>query len=623
VKSSLKAGQNDPLKLPYLYYYLAEAYYYTDDYAAAADNYGRAGAAADDPKVKALAKLGLGWAYVKLKKFPEAQESFAGITPEGLDRQYQEIYYMGRAALSYETSRFAEAQQYYEKLKEMSSDPSVTVQASLGRGDCLYSRGEYAQSVEEYKELASRAAAGQFPQETLDRLHHSLAWAYLKEGQFKEAIAEFQKIANQSEDKIFKVSALCQIGDAYQDAGENQKARDAYEKILKDFPGGFYADYVQYQLGITLIKLGEYDSAIVDFLALKKNFPDSKLIDDAQYALGLAYFQKKDYSASREVFSDFQRDFKDSDLLPQALYLYGTSLFNLGQYAQAIDVFKDLIRDYSGEKERDLVQKAEYEIADCYYQMGNEKEAMSRFNQLRVKYPDSSLSAEIMWWLGEYYYRKVDLNLAVRYFSSLVHDFKDSNLIPNAYYALGSINVEEGKFEEAVANFQRVIGLSGSELGGQAVVAIADIYARQDKNDAALQSYQKALSDYPQLAHIICPKLGELLAQMGRYDEALTFYSRSLDAVPLRELPEIHLKMAEVYQTQGKTGEAIEHYLKITYLFPENRELGVKAMLRVAKIYDEQGKRADALAMYRKIADLDVAESKYARERIETIEARR
>jgi len=74
------------------------------------------------------------------------------------------------------------------------------------------------------------------------------------------------------------------------------------------------------------------------------------------------------------------------------------------------------------------LQKAEYEVADCYYKLGQEKEAVSRFKLLRAKYPDSKLTPEIMWWLGQYYYRLNDLNLARRYLSSLAKDFPDNAL---------------------------------------------------------------------------------------------------------------------------------------------------------------------------------------------------
>ena len=301
------------------------------------------------------------------------------------------------------------------------------------------------------------------------------------------------------------------------------------------------------------------------------------------------------------------------------MYLLGTCFYNTGDFTQAIEVFKDIIRFFGSDIE--LVQKAEYEIADCFYRLGNEKEAMVRFNMLRVKYPDSSLTGEIMWWLGEYYYRQNDLNLALRYFSSLIQDFPDSAIIPDAYYALGSIHAEEGKFSEAIENFNKVIELSKSDLAGQAAVAIADIYVRQEKFDQAIEAYQDKIKVYPNLSHLIFPKIGEIFYKLAKYDEALEFYQKSLDVVPLREMADIHFKLAEIYQAQGKNGQASEEYLKVTYLYPDNKELNVKSLLRVAQIYEEEENFKEAERIYKKIVSLEVAESKFARERLEAIQA--
>jgi TolA-binding protein len=367
-----------------------------------------------------------------------------------------------------------------------------------------------------------------------------------------------------------------------------------------------------------MLKLSNYEGAVLSFLNFKRNFSNSKLLDDATYALGLAYFQKQDYNSSREIFRKFVEEFKDSNLAPEAMYLLGTSLYNLGEFNQAIEVFKNIVRLYSENSE--LVQKAEYEIADAYYQMGNEKEAMSRFNMLRAKYPDSNLTAEIMWWLGEYYYRQNDLNLALRYFSSLIRDFPNSNLIPDTYYALGSIYTQDSKYSEAISNFQKVIEIGKSDLAGQAAIAIADIYVRQEKFDLAIDTYKDKVKEYPNLTHLIYPKLGDIFFKLTKYDEALEFYYKSLDLVPVREMAEIHFKIAETQQTQGKIREAIEEYLKVPYLYSENKDLGVKAFLRVAKVYEEEEKFKEAINIYKKVITMEVPEAKYAQERIDALE---
>jgi len=626
IKSYLKLYPKDSTRISYLYFYTAEADYYLNNFPEAIDEYSKVLLNSSDNTTQALSKLGISWSYLKLKKYKQAQDMFGEVRTDSLDKRSRDILLLGEAILYSETQRFAEGKDIYDELLKTTSDPIILIQAYLGEADALYNIAEYKEAIDAYKGALEKvslsmatAAEPSIPQEMIDKLHYGMAWTFLKEGEFKEAIDEFQKVVKNSEDKMVKVAAFCQIGDTYQDSGEYSKAIETYDNILKNYPDSLYSDYVQYQLGITLLKSSNYDGAIMAFQSLKMNFSASKLVDDASYALGLAYFQKQDYKSSEEIFKKFQDEFKDSNLRPDSMYLLGTSLYNLGRFAEAIEVFKDIIRIYSQDTE--LIQKADYEIADCYYQMGNEKEAMARFKMLRAKYPDSNLTAEVMWWLGEYYYRHNELSLARRYFSSLIQDFPKSNLIPDAYYALGSTYAEEYKYEDAIDNFKKVIALGKSDLAGTANIAIADIYVKQDKTDLALQVYKDTVGQYANLASLVYPKIAGLYYKINNYEEALSFYRKSLDVVSAKETADIEFKIAETLQAEGKYAEAIEEYLKVTYLYAQDNELAVKSLLRIAAIYEDKENFKEALNIYKRIISMDVEETKYAQERIDWINA--
>ncbi len=622
LKSKLTAYEKyfakDPIKLSYLYFYAAEAQYYTNNFEEAVEDYARVLRETKDDRLQALAKLGIGWSNLKLKKYKEAQDAFVEVEPDNLEKAGRDVLLLGNAVLFLETKRYSEARQAYDELLRASEDQDILLQGYLGKADALYNMAEYKDAVDVYRK-ALESISSSAPQELIDKLHYGLAWAYLKEGEFKLAIEEFQKIAKQSEDKVVKVAALCQIGDTYQDSGEYNKAIDAYDAILRDYPDSFYSDYVQYQLGLTLLKSSQYDSAILALRKMIDTYQNSKLVDDATYALGLTYFQREDYNASKDIFTSFQQQFKDSSLRPQAMYLLGTSYYNLSKFAEAIEVFKSITREYSQDQE--MCQKAEYEIADAYYRMGNEAEAMSRFKSLRAKYPDSSLTVEVMWWLGEYYYRHQDFNLARRYFSALIHDFPSSNLVPDAYYALGSIDDDEGKFSDAIDNFKKVTELGKADLAGTAVIAMADVYAKSDQIDLALKTYRDAVEANPNYAALIYPKIAEIYRKLNNYSDALEYYRKSLKTVSVRDTASIQFKIAEVMQAQEKFDEAIDEYLKVTYLYADNQGLTVKALLRVAGMYEDAQKWREAVSMYKKIVGMNVDESKFAQERIDALKA--
>lgn len=617
----LKSYSKRQNRLSYLYFYLGEADYYLNNFSEAIQQYSRALAAVQDESLEALAKLGIGWSYLKLKEYAKAEENFSQVDAKKLENKSRDVLLLGRAALMLESGRAGQAERIYSELIESASGPLALLQGYLGKAELLYGLGQYRQALDLYKEAQDEFSrtGEEVPAELLDKLYYNLAWAYLKEGEFKEAIKEFQNVAKESDDKIIKVSALCQVGDTYQDAGDYRQAQAAYDSLLKDYPDSFYSDYVQYQLGLTMLKASNYDGAIMSFLALKRNYPHSKILDDSAYALGLAYFQKQDYNSSREVFGKFEEEFKESGLKPQALYLLGASLYNLAEFEGSIEAFKKIIRLYGRDKE--LAQKAEYEIADCFYRMGDEKEAMKRFKALAAKYPDSSLRQEAIWWLGDYYYRHDDFAQARRYFSALIRDFPDGNLRIDAYYALGSIYAQESRNDKAIENFKKVIELGKSDLAAQAAIATADIYLKEDKPDAAVGIYKRIAAESPNLCGLIYPKMADFFAEEGDFSAALDYYRKSLDKVPPRSIPAIQLKIAQTLQAQGKTQEAIEAYLKTAYLYSsaEDRSFAVRSLLRVAEIYEGRENFQEALGVYGKVISMNTEEAKYAEERVEWI----
>lgn len=618
LNSYLKVYAQDKSRLAYLYFYQAESDYYRENFQEAIEEYDKVILNTLDAKIQALSKLGAGWSYLKLKEYAKAGELFSGIKSEDLEKKSNDVLSLGKAVLLFEGRNFSEAKNIYQELIKVASDATVLAQGYLGKADALYNLNEYNEAIKVYQEALVKIREA-VPQEIIDKLHYGLAWSFLKQGEFKKAIDEFQKIVIYSEDNTIKVACLCQIGDAYQESGDYNKATLTYNNILKDYPNNPYADYVQYQLGLSLLKSSQYDSAVLVFRRLKGSFPNSQLLDDVSYSLALAYFQKGDYSLSKEFFKKFQQEFKDSNLVPQAVYFQGASLYNLGKFNEAIEVFKNIVRNYN--QDRELVQKAEYEIADAYYQIGDEFEAISRFRTLRSKYPDSKFTPEIIWWLGQYYYRHNELTLARRYLSSLIQDFPQSDLVALAYYILGLTYEEESKYQEAIDNLKRTAELNKTDLGAQAALATADIYAKQERIDLALATYKEVIQKNIQLADVVYPRVADLYRQINNYDEAINFYRRSLEAVPASKKSYIQFQIAEVLQAQGKILEAITEYLKVANLYPEDKDLVAKSLLRIATIYEDKENFQEAVNVYKRIASMRIEEAKYAQERIDWISA--
>ncbi|MCG2708395.1 MAG: tetratricopeptide repeat protein [Candidatus Omnitrophica bacterium] len=623
IKPVFKLYGNDTLRLPYLYFYLAESEYYLGNLDEAAKNYLKSAQAFKEPKVQALAKLGLGWSYLKLTKYKEAEEVLAEIKQSGLDKKSLDILLLGQAILMSATNRVYEAKKLYEQLISLSTDPLISLQAYLGKADAHYNLAEYAQAIDVYKEglnkIDQEGASGSLPPELIDKLRYNLGLAYIKQGQIDSSVDAFNSITGKDSGQADKINLLFQIGQAYQDSGEFVKAEETYAKIIKLYPDSSLLDYAQYQLASLQLKRSNYDAAVASFSYLLKKYPQSKLLPDANYALGSAYFQQADYLRSCEIFAKFRDEFKDSPLCAQALYMLGVSDISLGKFNEALSVFKDIFK--LDPLDIQLQQRIEYEIADCYYKLGQENEAVSRFKLLRAKYPNSKLIQDIMWWLGQYYYRSKDLNLARRYFSSLIKDFPDSQLAADASYAIGLTFSDENKFEQAVDNFSLAIKLGKADLKAQAAVALADIYSRQGRLPEALEQYNQIIKNTPGLAKLLFPRIAQVYSKIGDYAEAKIFYLKSLEVAAPEEMADIRFSLAEALEANSEPEAAIQQYLLAADLDTQAPQLFIRSLLRAAKIYEDKENSKEALKIYKRIIEKvpSAPEAGFVQERINGI----
>jgi TolA-binding protein len=578
-KLSLKLFSGDSSRLTYLYFYLAEAEYYLGNFNQSLEYYAKVLKESSDSKVQALSRLGSSWAYLKLKRYKEAEYEFSLLKEESFDKKGLETFFLGRGMLMLETNRLNDADKIYSRLIDIAVDPAILSLAYQGKADALYSLAEYEQSALFYSEALKKAAPINTIPDIIDKLHYGLGLVLLKQGKPKEAIKEFQRVAEDSGNKITKESALVQLGDLYQDAGDYVLAGELYESILKDYPVSLYRDYIQYQLGSIFFKKLDYDAVIKLLPAFKNNFPGSKYLNDVNYLLSLAYSRKEDYASSIRILEQSRKESKEGEFPSKSAYLLASNRYNLGDFSKAIELFKEAI---SRSQDAELTQRAEYAIADSLYQLGNEKEALSRFKALRSRYPGSNLTADVLFWLAGYYYQHNESNLARRYFLSLIQDFPKSYLISDAYYSLGLI--------------------SSSEFS----------------NQEAIESFKKAMeSDNPRIQVMAATALGNLFYRLEDYGQALVYYRKGFLLSLNKDNPALQIKIAETLEAKGDVEGAIGEYLKIS----ADNKLKAKAYLRLARIYEDREEFKEASKFYKKVIALeDENGAVYAKERIEWIE---
>lgn len=608
-------------RLPEAFFFLAEIFYYQADYKNAVDFYQRTLEmlktnikVADSDKLKNLAIVGIAWCYINEKKIKEAKKVL-------LAAEVTDAILLAKAAVEFMEDDLGVAIEIYNRLIRQFPESDYLLEAFLGKAEALYNRDSFDIAVVLYREMIDRFSNLEKFKDFESKIYYGLAWSYLKIGQFQEAINEFDKIAKTSNDEIVKISALCQMGDTYQETGQLDKALETYDEILKSYPDSLYSDYVQFQVAASLYKSEQLDAAILSFRALLDNFPKTKLKNRAQYYLGLVYFQQGNYKGAIDQLNKFLTEFRETNLASDAMYLLASSFYNLGEYKKSLSAFERIFKENIKRDEK-ISQAAEYEIANCLFQLGKEKEALQRLKVFLKKHPESKICADVFYWLGEYYMAIDNFEIARRYFRRLLSDFPEHELSDAAFFNIAVSYSESERFKAALKAFSQVRDSKNIELSLNANISMAEIYLANKDHRSALAIYDKLLQEQRFSAYktLILTKKADSLRSIRDYSESLSNYRDALKASSREYNPEILFKIAEVEEERGNLKLALENYLKISYLPGFEQDLAKRALLRAARICETQRNWKEAKKIYNKLKDTDFDEAKYAYDRLNWIE---
>lgn len=604
------------------YFYIAEANYYLEDFNQALENYNKAILLTRDDKLKILAKISSGWSFLKLKKYDDCLNSFN--EAEAISKENGlplDDILLGKGNLSAEIDQYEKALGFYEAIINNYPSSSRLVDAYLGKANALYGLANYKESADAYSAIIKRFFGSNNP-DLMEKAYFGLAWANLKQGNLTQAIENFKFVADNSKDNLMRLSALCQMADAHQDKGSLSQALDIYDRILKDYPDSLYTDYVQYQEALVLLKMDKIDAATLMFQGLKANFPKSKFIPDAQYYLGSAYFKKGDFASCIEQFSSLIKSLpKESELRPQALFNLGLCYSHLEKYKDAFEIFERIAKEYP--LSNDLIQRTEFEIANTLFLQGKEKEALKKFKIILYKYPRTKVCLQAINWLGDYYFKEKKFDISVKYFKQILDEFADSNLVDDAHYKAGRALLEMGKLNEATAELNKVSIQADRQLIVEMRFAKAFI-SSQNNAQTAIKDYEGIIKEYPDFTKSAFIKLAQIYKSLNDLDKAIFYLQASLtkpgDSLIETSDASIQFDIADLEETKGDLNKAIEGYLKIPYLYPQENKWVVKSYLRVARIFEDRNDWEEARNIYQKLASLNTEEAKFAQERLDWIE---
>ena len=608
-------------KEPIINCYIAESYYYTNDFQRACEWFEKSDLSRIAPELRDRSKLYYALSLQECGKEKQAVDILRQLIATGSSLTADAIFHI--AAIDYDNNSLQNA---YKGFKSIEFDDKY------------------------YLEIP-----------------YYLAGIYLKQGDTDMAKVIAQRFIADHGTKPQGIKMHQILGASEYALGNYSKAVPALTKYVEEYPEP--QRIAKYQLGLSLFETGKNDKAMRMFDSCSDG--DDAIAQNSFLHIGIIQLKRNDINGARMAFEQAANMRHDKKIREEALYNYALCIHQTrySPFAESVKVFESFLNEYPKSKHASQVSKY---LVEVYMNTRNYDVALQSINKIKkpskeileakqkvlyrlgvqefingdmnksIEFMNKSLSlkynkgteADANYWKGEALYNKADYDNAAGSYSKTIAIGGENRSM--AIYGLGYSRFQKGMYDEARKQFELFVKNKNTskELLADAYNRIADChfynrsYANADKfyklasstdksnGDYALyrsaitlglsKDYQGKVNTLQQLidgfpestyAEKAYYEMGRAYIEQEKYSEAVATYDRLMKRYPKSSLARrAATEKAMVYNTTGELDKAVKAYKEIIEKYPYSTESQV-AVQDLKNIYVEMGK-GDEFAKY-------------------------
>ena len=453
--------------------------------------------------------------YLTTKNYEEAYASIQKIKNKNakiLEARQRLLFCMG--IQKYTEGEYEEAIQFFTKSTEDGKfNRSTEASAIFWRGEAYYRLKNFNQSSADYHTFVNSVGARTCDEFNL--AHYNLGYSYFTDKKYNEALGWFRKYVNMEEKNSTLIAdANNRIGDCYFHNRDFENAEKSYAKVYAMKGPG--ADYACFQQGFIQGLRKNYQAKIATLNKLINTFRSSEYLADALYEIGRAYVMLHDNKSAIAVYDNLARTYPHSALSRKGRLQTAMLYDEMNDYEKSVKAYKSII-DYFPNSveaktsleslktiyfERDDVQgyadyvatlgglttfkKSEqdsltYLASERIYSMGDYAKAVESFGRYVEKFPDSELTTNAHFYMGNCHYHLGNKKLAREQYEIVVAKPGAMNM-EDALSRVAEIQFEEKEYENAIVTMNRLLDVAQSVENRQAAkVGLMRCYNMLDK----------------------------------------------------------------------------------------------------------------------------------------------
>lgn len=583
-------------------YLIGESYNALNNYEDATRYYREYLNLIDDPEQSRIAHYGLGWVFHKQDIYHWAARSFgeasSGDDEIAIKAQYYEAVNQKLAG------RYQEALDSFREFGDRFQEGTFQEQARFEWAVTAFESGLHNEAIEVLLPLAREYETLENPGQLLTFLGE----VYYANNEYTRSMETFQLAEEMTDlDPALKRQARFQRAWVMYYNQAYEQAQPDFEQVHSEAPQSDLGSEALFWSADANFQTGEYGQAATQFNSFIRQYPEHELVGAAKYSLGWTYFMMGDFANATAPLIDFLNNYEPP---PIVLFPYetdtrlriGDSYFAQGEYQQALEYYQATVGAEPGG------DYAMYQVANSYYRMNRNFEAVTEFRRLLRIYPYSSLREQAAYNIAYVYLNTGNYDQAVEEFQSVISKYPNTEWAARSQYNIGDSYYNAGQYEEAIEAYQTVLEeYPRSEYIIEAIDGIEYAQLSAGDEDTSTDVLEDFLGDNPTstTADRLRFRQAENVFQMGDYEAAVREFRQYLRVTNNRELmPDAYYNLADAYTRTDSLSQATDALQTLVNEFP-NSERAAPALAELGRIQNEMGNYRQSLEYFEQLLEKD------------------
>jgi TolA-binding protein len=428
----------------------------------------------------------LGVLSFKQRQYETAVGYFQNLweNPKSIPLEYLRyaLFWLGETQLK--LGRFHEAKLYYKTFVDRFKNDPLIPEATWRMGFCEYQLGNIKNAIETLQLFKNQFKDSPL----LLYTHYLLGKIFMMMGDHLSSIKELNFILNSSQENTWGGAALLTLYWNYLQLGESEGVNRTFQRLQRLNHFEEEKVFIQWLNAEIYFAGGEISESLPYYF----NILNTRFREKALLQIGKGNFFENKFREAMTNLDILLLEFPNSQYLEESLFIKGECLVQLGNATPALETYELILRQ---NKNNVWQLFALMQIGSLHVFQNEHDRAENAFKKVIEEFPNHPLFYQAALQLGNLNFNKKNIVGAVHYYS-IVLKGNTLELFGEAYFALGEIFYQQGKYERALSSFE-----------------------------TAMQ-YLKETSSWFFLTHL---EIGNLKKRGGKYEEAKKSYLTIID----------------------------------------------------------------------------------------------